>query len=69
MFCKSDVGIESFYTDSNGHQEPNLEFLSKAEPDIKKLQRRIYKKVKGSSSRRKAIAKYAKKHLRGMSLT
>jgi putative transposase len=59
-----DVGLESFYTDSNGHQEPNPRFLRKAEPSIKHAQRQIYKKVKGSSGRRQARARYSKKHLR-----
>ncbi len=59
-----DVGIESFYTDSNGHQEPNPKFLRKAETSIKKSQRQIYKKVKGSSGRRKARVRYSRKHLR-----
>jgi len=59
-----DVGIESFYTDSNGHQEPNPKFLRKAEADIKRVQRQIYKKQKGSSGRKRARAKYSKKHLR-----
>ncbi|MCE2703367.1 MAG: transposase [Anabaena sp. 49633_E8] len=57
-----DVGIESFYTDSNGHHEPNLQFLRKAEKSIKHSQKRIYKKVKGSSGRKKARKLYAKKH-------
>jgi len=59
-----DVGIESFYTDSNGYQEPNPKFLIKAEKAIKHAQRRIYKKKKGSSGRRKARAIFARKHLR-----
>ncbi|MBE9145412.1 RNA-guided endonuclease InsQ/TnpB family protein [Planktothrix mougeotii] len=59
-----DVGIESFYTDSNGYQEPNPKFLRKTEQSIKKSQRRIYKKVKGSSGRRKARKVYSKKHLK-----
>ncbi|MBN3872395.1 transposase [Nostoc sp. JL33] len=59
-----DVGIESFYSDSNGHHEPNPKFLRKAEKSIKHSQRRIYKKVKGSSGRRNARKVYAKKHLR-----
>jgi len=59
-----DVGIESFYTDSNGYQEPNPRFLRKAESDIKQAQRRIYKKQKGSARRRKARAGYSRKHLR-----
>jgi len=59
-----DVGIESFYSDSNGHHEPNPKFLRKAETSIKQSQRRIYTHVKGSSGRRKARKVYAKKHLR-----
>jgi putative transposase len=59
-----DVGIESFYTDSNGHQEPNPKFLRKAEASIKHTQRAIYKKVKGSLQRRKARVEYSRKHLR-----
>ncbi|WAN68827.1 transposase [Moorena producens JHB] len=59
-----DVGLESFYTDSNGYQEPNPRFLRKAQSDIKQAQRRIYKKKKGSTQRRKARARYSRKHLR-----
>ena len=59
-----DVGIESFYTDSNGYQELNPKFLRKAEQSIKQSQRQIYKKVKGSSGRRKVRKVYAKKHLK-----
>jgi putative transposase len=59
-----DVGLESFYTDSNGHQEPNPKFLRKAQASVKRTQRHIYKKVKGSSGRRKARARYSRKHLR-----
>ncbi len=59
-----DVGIESLYTDSNGHQETNPRFLRKAEFKIKQAQRRIYKKKKGSTGRRKARAKFSRKHLR-----
>ena len=59
-----DVGLESFYTDSNGHQEPSPKFLRRAETDIKHAQRQIYKKHKGSSNRRKARARFSKKHLR-----
>jgi len=59
-----DVGLESFYTDSNGHQESNPKFLIKAEKSIKHAQRRIYKKKKGSSGRRKSRAIFASKHLR-----
>ncbi len=59
-----DVGIESFYTDSNGHQEFNPKFLRQVEKSVKHAQRRIYKKKKGSSGRKKARAIFARKHLR-----
>jgi len=59
-----DVGLELFYTDSNGHQEHNPRFLRRAESDIKSAQRRIYKKKKGSAGRRRARARYSRKHLR-----
>ena len=59
-----DVGLEYFYSDSNGNHEENPRFLRKAEKDIKRSQRKIYKKKKGSSGRRKARGIYARKHLR-----
>ncbi len=59
-----DVGLESFYTDSNGYSEPNPRFLRIAESKIKQAQRRIYKKHIGSTRRRKARVRYSKKHLR-----
>jgi putative transposase len=59
-----DVGLEYFYSDSNGYHEPNPQFLGKAEKAIKHAQRQIYKKEKGKNQRRKARQRYAKKHLR-----
>ncbi len=59
-----DVGLEFFYSDSNGHHQENPRFLRKAEKAIKHAQRQIYKKEKGKNQRRKARAAYAKKHLR-----
>jgi putative transposase len=59
-----DVGLEHFYSDSNGHHEPNPRFLRKAEKSIKHAQRQIYKKEKGKNQRRKARVRYARKHLR-----
>jgi len=58
------VGLEFFYSDSNGHHEENPRFLRKAEKAIKHAQRQIYKKEKGKNNRRKARRRYAKKHLR-----
>ncbi|MFB2770157.1 RNA-guided endonuclease InsQ/TnpB family protein [Pelatocladus sp. BLCC-F211] len=59
-----DVGLEYFYSDSNGYHEENPRYLRKSEQDIKRVQRHIYKKKKGSSGRRKARGVYARKHLR-----
>ena len=59
-----DVGLEYFYSDSNGNQVENPRYLRKAEKDIKRAQRKIYKKKKGSSGRNKARGVYARKHLR-----
>jgi putative transposase len=59
-----DVGLEYFYSDSNGHHEPNPRFLRKAEKSIKHAQRRIYTKEKGKNLRRKARQRYARKHLK-----
>nr|WP_211176152.1 RNA-guided endonuclease TnpB family protein [Brasilonema sp. UFV-L1] len=59
-----DVGLEHFYSDSNGHHEENPRFLRKAEKAIKHAQRRIYTKEKGKNNRRKARGRYARKHLR-----
>jgi len=59
-----DVGLEYFYSDSNGNHEENPRYLRKSEKDIKRVQRKIYKKKKGSSGRRKARGVYARKHLR-----
>ncbi|MGD2181163.1 RNA-guided endonuclease InsQ/TnpB family protein [Lusitaniella coriacea] len=59
-----DVGLEYFYADSNGNHEENPRYLRKAEKDIKRVQRKIYKKRVGSSGRRKARGIYARKHLK-----
>ncbi|BAZ26326.1 IS891/IS1136/IS1341 transposase [Kalymmatonema gypsitolerans NIES-4073] len=59
-----DVGLEYFYSDSNGYHEENPRFLRKAEKAIKHAQRRIYSKEKGKNNRRKAKGQYARKHLR-----
>jgi putative transposase len=59
-----DVGLEFFYSDSNGHHEKNPRFLRKAEKAIKHAQRQIYKKEKGKNQRRKARQRYALKHLK-----
>jgi putative transposase len=59
-----DVGLKSFYTDSEGHEEPNPRFYRKAEKALRKLQRRVSSKVKGSNNRKKAVARLRRKHLK-----
>ncbi len=59
-----DVGLEYFYSDSNGNHVENPRYLRKAEADVKRVQRRIYKHKKGSNRRRKSRKVYARKHLR-----
>ncbi len=59
-----DVGLEYFYSDSSGNHEENPRFLRKAEKKIKRSQRQIYQKKKGSSGRKKARGVYGRKHLR-----
>ena len=59
-----DVGLEYFYSDSDGNHVENPRFLRKAEKHIKRSQRRIYKHKKGSNRRRKSREVYARKHLR-----
>jgi putative transposase len=58
-----DVGLESFYTDSEGHKVENPRFLRKAENRLRLLNRRVSRKKKGSSNRKKARNCYARKHL------
>jgi putative transposase len=58
-----DLGIESFYTDSNGNKIANPKHLRKSEKRLKRLQRLVSRKKKGSSNRRKAINKLGRKHL------
>lgn len=59
-----DVGLTSFYTDSNGNRQEPLKALKKSEKQIKKSQRTVSKRVKGSCNRKKAIKTLGKKHLK-----
>jgi len=58
-----DVGLNHFYTDSNGEVVENPRFLRKSERQLKKLQRQVSKCKKGSANRRKTIKRLARKHL------
>ena len=55
-----DVGLESFYTDSNGHKEENPRFYRKSQSKRRTLQRRLSRTKKGSNNRKKAINKLAR---------
>lgn len=59
-----DVGLEFFYTDSDGKTVENPRLLGKAEKSLKRKQRQASKCKKRSSNRRKAVKKLAKKHLK-----
>ncbi|MDM9383047.1 transposase [Chlorogloeopsis sp. ULAP01] len=59
-----DVGLEFFYTDSNGRTVDNPRLMRKAEKSLKRKQRQVSKSKKGSLNRRKAVKRLAKKHLK-----
>jgi putative transposase len=59
-----DVGIKEFYTDSNGHAEPNPKFYRTGEKRLKFRQRRVSRKNKGSANRKKAINRLGRVHLK-----
>ncbi|MEG5015636.1 MULTISPECIES: transposase [unclassified Microcoleus] len=57
-----DVGLNHFYTDSDGETVPNPRYLRKSEKALKRLQKRVSRKKKGSKNRKKAINKLGRKH-------
>jgi len=59
-----DVGLKEFYTDSSGVMIENPRFLRKAEKVLKRSQRRVSKKIKGSKNRGKARVILGKRHLK-----
>jgi putative transposase len=61
-----DVGIESFATLSDDEAAPieNPQYFRSAEKDLKKAQRRVSRRVKGSKGRKKAVRWLGKKHLK-----
>ncbi len=59
-----DVGLKEFYTDSNGHAEPNPKFYRTGEKRLKFRQRRLSRKKKGSANRKKAINRLGRVHLK-----
>ena len=59
-----DVGLKEFYTDSEGVMVENPRFLRKSEKALKRSQRRVSKKVKGSKNRGKARVILGQHHLK-----
>jgi putative transposase len=59
-----DVGLNHFLTDSTGATVPNPRHLRKSEKALKRAQRRVSSKKKGSSNRKKAINRLGRKHLK-----
>lgn len=57
-----DVGLESFATFSDGTKIENPRFLVESEKKLKKYQRRLSRKKKGSKNRMKARLKLARVH-------
>jgi putative transposase len=59
-----DVGLNDFYTDSNNETVNNPRFLRKGKRRLKMAQKRVSRRVKGSSNRRKARQILGKRHLK-----
>ena len=59
-----DVGLMHFYTDNRGNKVGNPRHLRKSEKALKRLQRKVSRKQKGSNKRLKAINKLGRKHLK-----
>ncbi len=59
-----DVGLKSFYTDSEGNTIDNPRYLRKAEKKLKRLHRRLSRTQKKSSNRQKARQRLAKGYLK-----
>jgi putative transposase len=59
-----DVGLNHFYTDSNGETVANPRHLRSSEKSLRRLQRRMSKTKKGSQNRIKFRNKLARAHLK-----
>jgi putative transposase len=59
-----DVGLNHFYTNSDGGTVPNPRYLRQSEKALKRAQKRVSRKKKGSGNRKKAINKLGRKHLK-----
>jgi putative transposase len=59
-----DVGLNHFYTDSDGQTVANPRHLRKSEKSLRRLQRRMSKTKKDSKNRAKFRNKLARNHLK-----
>ena len=59
-----DMGLSSFYTDSDGNKVACPKHLRKTEKRLKREQRRLSRKKNGSNNRRKARVRVARHHLK-----
>jgi len=59
-----DLGLTHFYTDSSGATVEHPRPLRRSERALKRLQRRVSSKVKGSQNRAKARGRLGRKHLK-----
>ena len=59
-----DVGLKSYYTDSDGMSIANPRYFRKAEHHLKRLHRRLSRTHKGSANRTKARKQLAKAYLK-----
>ena len=59
-----DMGLTSFYTDSEGNTVDNPRFLRKAEQQLKRLHRRLSRTQKKSANRKKARQRLGKAYLK-----
>ena len=59
-----DMGLNAYYTDSDGNTVSNPRYLRKAEKQLKRLSRKHSKCARKSNNRKKAQKKLAKVHLK-----
>jgi putative transposase len=59
-----DMGLIHFLTDTDGNTVENPRYLRKSEKALKRIQRRVSKREKGSKNRAKAVNRLGRKHLK-----
>ncbi|AOY80577.1 transposase [Moorena producens JHB] len=59
-----DMGLKSFLVKSDGSEVPIPQYYRKAQKRLKKIQKKVSRKKKGSRNRKKAVARLGKAHKR-----